>query len=469
MGPANLGCVAGRSAGGQLPRVLAIAVGVMVGATCSTVLAATELERLIQQMPGNSWLRVNTNQFWEVWTPPDQRPVSWISPASNISGWSGAAWDRSRRRLMIFGGDVGNERGNEVYYFDTTDLRWHRASLPSAMLESADKRPYAIDGTDNAPRSGESYDNLVYLENLDRLLVINASWNGPGFRREDAITRTGPYLWDPSRADPDMVGGTNGSQVNPIEHPEVVGGAMWENRDTWARFGLGGAGYSGVSAAIDENGVDVVYWGECPANGGRLHKFSFYDMDPLNDRWEIVGRSDGTFQQPGSGAYDSLRKAFVRISGPRIMYWNLETPGPTNYHVPIAPAFDGIEPWSLSELYGIDYDSVNDMFVLWAGSADVWWLEPPPRLGPDGWRARQVRPGGDPPPDPNGLSAPFTGVFGKWIYLPDERAFIGVVDGETGDVWVYRAPIDSRNGRSLPYTPVGSPDLIRQFMLQKRW
>ena len=31
----------------------------------------------------------------------------------------------------------------------------------------------------------------------------------------DGVTKTGPYLWDPSRAGANMVGGTTGSQVVP--------------------------------------------------------------------------------------------------------------------------------------------------------------------------------------------------------------------------------------------------------------
>ena len=46
------------------------------------------------------------------------------------------------------------------------------------------------------------------------------------------VRTTGPYLFDPSKADGSKVGGTTGSHVTRVApHPEIVGGNMWENRD----------------------------------------------------------------------------------------------------------------------------------------------------------------------------------------------------------------------------------------------
>ena len=58
--------------------------------------------------------------------------------------------------------------------------------------------PTAVDGIFNAPTSGESWDNVVYLENLDRMAVIAVSREGITFRRPDGQA-TGPYFWDPAK------------------------------------------------------------------------------------------------------------------------------------------------------------------------------------------------------------------------------------------------------------------------------
>ena len=86
-------------------------------------------------MPANSWQKLNLNTFQSVWTPFAQRPNHW-SPSSNISAWSGAAWDRGRGNLLIWGGDIGEEQGNEVYIFSGRTGLWSRGALPSQITST---------------------------------------------------------------------------------------------------------------------------------------------------------------------------------------------------------------------------------------------------------------------------------------------------------------------------------------------
>ena len=181
-------------------------------------------------MPPNSWQRINLNQFSDVWTPPSQRPTI-ESPSSNISAWSGAAWDSTRKNLLIWGGDIGNEEGNEVYIFNATTGLWSRGALPSQVTQ-VNGITQTVDGHMNSPVSGESWDNVIYLPNLDRMAVIAVSREGITFRTPDGAA-TGPYFWDPARADPNKVSGLTGSQVNPAAFPGVIGGEMWQNRDNF--------------------------------------------------------------------------------------------------------------------------------------------------------------------------------------------------------------------------------------------
>ena len=91
---------------------------------------------------------------------------------------------------------------------------------------------HTVDGVMNAPLSGESWDNVVFLKNVDRMAVIGVSRNGSYLARIQAPDLpTGPYFWDPAKADPNKVSGLTGSQVNPSAFPDVVGGQMWQNRD----------------------------------------------------------------------------------------------------------------------------------------------------------------------------------------------------------------------------------------------
>ncbi|HSX80005.1 MAG TPA: hypothetical protein VLQ80_15710, partial [Candidatus Saccharimonadia bacterium] len=74
------------------------------------------------------------------------------------------------------------------------------------------------------------YDNSLFLPISDRFLTFGgASFNlGNPYRRQtgpSTFSPTGPYLFDPTKADPNKVGGTTGSGVNPA----TPGGQMWQN------------------------------------------------------------------------------------------------------------------------------------------------------------------------------------------------------------------------------------------------
>ena len=91
----------------------------------------------IAAAPEGSWIKVNLNRFEDVWTPLPQRArvdgVPLGEPRKIIAAWSSMTWDPNRHHLIIWGGGHANYAGNDVYRFDAADLRWHRASLPSAV------------------------------------------------------------------------------------------------------------------------------------------------------------------------------------------------------------------------------------------------------------------------------------------------------------------------------------------------
>ena len=183
------------------------------------------IDDALGDMAANSWQRLNINSFASVMTPLAQRPTT-ASPNSNISAWSGAAWDRGRGNLYVWGGDdyPGGDEGNEVYIFSGKTGLWSRGSLPS-QVTSTNGIEHTVDGVMNAPLSGESWDNIVFLENVNRMAVIGVSKEGITWHDPSTARPTGPYFWDPAKADPNKVSGLTGSHVNPGAFPDVVGGA----------------------------------------------------------------------------------------------------------------------------------------------------------------------------------------------------------------------------------------------------
>ena len=137
----------------------------------------------IAEAPEGSWLKVNANRYEEVWTPVPQRAqvdgMAFGSPRKIITAWASMTWDSNRSQLIIWGGGHANYAGNEVYRFDAADLRWHRASLPSAVHAPFRRSAILHRGwRANAPISSHTYDNQEFLPQLDRFITFGgASYN----------------------------------------------------------------------------------------------------------------------------------------------------------------------------------------------------------------------------------------------------------------------------------------------------
>jgi hypothetical protein len=420
-----------------------------------TVLAPATQDALLERVtaaPEGSWLKVNTNPYEAVWTPTEQRaqvdgrPLG--EPSKIIKAWSSMAWDPNRRQLIIWGGGHANYAGNDVYRFDVATLRWQRASLPSAVYAPfGDRRFFAVDGPFNAPISSHTYDNQEFLPLADRFITFGgAAYNTGGpFLLDDGVTRTGPYLWDPSRAGAEMVGGTTGSQVNPAVFSDVVGGQMWSNRNAVVVNGIGasrpGPLRNGTSAYVFEQGVESILVSEGAETGGDLFRYRIVDIaDPALDRWELIGPGLKSYSDQGAGAYDPASRVYLRTarmsSRYGIVMWNVATPGPTNNPIKFVPA-DAAGLFVLSRLHGMDYDPRRKVFALWSGDGAVWHLKPPvsgPAFTATGWTVvpAPVSDAGAP-----ALSST-TGVLGKWKYIASYDVMLGLGGGDEGQIWIYK-------------------------------
>jgi hypothetical protein len=393
--------------------------------------------------PGN-WARLNINRFDSVWTPAGQLPTYRL-PQRIIAAWSSMAWDPNRGDLIFWGGGHANYDGNDVYRWRSSTLSWERAALPSQVVQISGDRYETIDGVMHSPISSHTYDNNEFLPIVDRFVAFGgAAWNtGNSFVLSDGVTRTGPYFWDPSRADPNKVGGLAGSQVNPAAYPDVLGGEMWENRD---RNRTGPYKYSmdGTTAYTEENGKDVIY-----LNWVDVWRYTVNDIaNPAADTIELVGINWDVGYGQGTGAYIPERKLYVRASG-RFGYWDLSKAGSENRGVSFTPTIVGGD-YGDGYSYGMDYDPVRKRFALWNGYGAVWYLTPPESLGATGWKLEKA-------PAPTSAApnfGPGYGVLGKWKYLPGYDVFIGVTDRDSGDIWVYRP-----TGTDISITPPTSTDI----------
>lgn len=441
--------------------------------------AAPELSGLLTIVSGmaeGEWRRVNLNNFSSVWTPADLRPMldqSNPPPSAIIGAWSGFAWDANRAALLLYGGGHANYRGNDVYLWRASTQLWERASLPSAMAQSSLGHWNAIDGVDKAPASAHTYDNTIFLPILDRMLVFGgaADANGGHYLTQTAAgtTRsTGPYLFDPSRAHPDKVGGSTGSHVQRVApYPDIVGGNMWSNRESWLNSSAASTPpvetlSNGCTGYAVENGRDVVYM----RTESRLYR---YEINALNNPAADVWKAAGRYYFGGSGdtstcGYDFVRKIFLSTHSTQpFIFWNLANPGPANLDTLVTPTDPtGEFPTLLSSgnirlrTCGLEFDPVRNDFKLWCGDGRVWTVTPPPVASATGWTiVKGSTPLGSVPSESLG-----TGILGKWKYVPNLDVFLGLADWVQGNIWIYkpRGWVNPASGTNLlPSVSIAAP------------
>ncbi len=438
------------------------------------------LKALLSGIPAGSWIKVNLNAFSSVWTPSERRPLmnlSNVTPSKIILAWSSFAWDPNRGDLWLFGGGHANYSANDVYRWRGTTRLWERASLPSEVNQDDRGTWKAVDGQFNAPMSAHTYDNNMFLPIIDRFLVLGgAAFNngGPFMVQVDinSSRRTGPYLFDPTKADGNKVGGTTGSHVKRVNpFPETVGGNMWQNRDLIVNVpsaapSLLGSNVNGCTGYAVENGKDVAY---VATGGGQLSLYRYVISNvntPSTDTWQKVGAYVlATLDDQPTCAYDPFMKVFLKkqkyLAGYSYFdYWDLNsatvkgqtkvTPvDPTGEFPTLLPtgAVNGIN----MRTAGMDFDLERRQYALWARDGRVWMIKPPPTLTADGsgWTiTKQVAPVGATPLDNDSAG----GVLGKWKYIPNVDAFMALHGINDGSVWLYK-PVGWKFGGPPPPPP----------------
>jgi hypothetical protein len=297
----------------------------------------------------------------------------------------------------------------------------------------------------------------MFFPHIDRFVVFGgAAFNsGTAWMRELTPTtnrRTGPFFFDPTRANANEVGGTTGSHVMRVApHPEIVGGNMWANRDIYVNIpgqpALPGAQVNGCTAYADENGKDVAYIGAWATGGStnlNLYRYTVNSLaSPQLDTFQTVGIFwNGTAGRTACGI-DPVHKLFVRIGGNAnpLIYWDLNTPGTNNKDVrvtPVDPTGEFASLLSTNQINmqecSLDFDPARSRFALWCGDGRVWMITPPGSPSATGWTIVK-----QPVPalaTPNGDVG--TGLLGKWKYIPNLDAFIGLQDALRGNIWIYK-------------------------------
>jgi hypothetical protein len=88
----------------------------------------------------------------------------------------------------------------------------------------------------------------------------------------------------------------------------------------------------------------------------------------------------------------------------------------------------------------MDYDGVRRAFAIWCTGREVWYLTPPDNFGDQGWTLARAPVLGSRFARHRwrANSTNFAGVLGKWKYARRFDAFLGVFEGDTGNVYAYK-------------------------------
>lgn len=400
--------------------------------------AFERLSSLLAATPEGGWVKASTNLFSDAWpTGADAVDPTRGWPGSVVRAWSSFAWDSTRGNLLLWGGGHANYVGNEMYVWDGTTGAWGRGSLPSRI----DANGFVLGGP--APQSAHTYDSNNYLPVNDMFLTFGgaAAPGGGWFQKTDGVnvSRAGPYMWDPTKANPTKVGGTTGSGWNTIDVAQ--GGNMWIDRQgqstgTEPQF-------VATTAYRTENGRDVIYLTADQAASGlpSLYRYTVGDVkNGGQDQWEKIGVSWNTSGYQNTGTIDNVHNLYIKTATVGSIYtsdltvWDLDKANATNPNsnpdIGINLINEDGSDFKMTPYYGIGYDSVNNAVLLWDGNdggGTVWSANV--ITGEDGkvgsnttWTVSQIESSTD--SHPHGSFE--AGVLGKWHYDSALNAFIAL-------------------------------------------
>jgi len=410
------------------------------------------LRQLLAATPSGGWVKASTNKYSDAWvTGAAATPPTPSGPDGIVRAWSSTAWDSTNGNLLLWGGGHANYAGNEMYVWNGSDGTWGRGSLASRVEPlGAGVGNYVVDNA--APQSAHTLDTNIYLPINKMFLTLGgASYNtGSNFEtNENGVPkRAGPWLWDPSKADPNKAGGTSGSGWDPAS----PGGNMWINRaDSFTGSQPPRYEY-GTTAYRAENGHDVVYVSSDLYASGRppLYRYTLGDVrNGGSDTWEMIGVMWDTVAYQGTAAIDLRNNLFVRTatSGGDLAIWDLSK---SNAADPSANRAVGVnlvtstgDPFIMNGDMAVSFDEASGQLVMWDGRdrGTVWsthaTFEASGSLAST-WVIDRLVSTTDQQPSGNFV----TGVLGKWDYVAELGAFVALNEydaaSKDAEVWFYK-------------------------------
>lgn len=445
--------------------------------TCSTgsIDPYGRLRALLNAAEPNTWVQANVNSFLDTVVSPSDLPVGGLgNSAAVVYAWSSFAWDDENGNLLLWGGGHANYEGNELYIWNGSSGNWGLGSLPSYVLQSDSS---LVIPSKDGPQSAHTYQNNCYLPNNKAFHTFQGAAAPSGGPMEEIVTysphvtrRVGSWSFDLSKADPNKVGGADGTGFDTSRLGSNAWNLHYDRIDSVGPlvYDLTAFSHVGSAAAIcDEDGVDVAYF-TLDAGGSGFPYWCRYEFGDIRsggrDTFSKIGNTSDGVIFDGFGVYDSTRGMFYRNSVPYASYGShdilaLDVLGRTTVGATtgITVIDEDSNPfhfndWTGSDWvrechYGCVYDPENDRLWFWRGDignpGKVYYIQLPAWSSGSGWATTTwtivaVDPAGSTPRGNH-----IQGVLGKMKYVKALGAFV-VMDSTTIDrlddpgVWFFK-------------------------------
>lgn len=439
------------------------------------------LRDLADAAPLYTWFKVNTTRYVDCQMPVGDRPFNFPGQYDHVKiihPWSSFAYDYDQGRILLWGGGHANYMGNQLYIWDGRTGEWELACLPSAVDSNPNTR-FIVDS--KAPQSSHTYHNNVWLKENNMFCTFGGAATPSGgppleyasSEDEDfagvGYRRVSPWLYDLTKTDPEKVGGSDGSGMNPAR----LGLNAWQHRrdnvptgewNTDAYPITKGGHASQAAISIHRDGKDYVIF-TMDGNSGfpAWYRWEFGDVRlGEDDQCIYLGKAGGHHITEGWMVHDTTRDlvyrnayAFGASPPAELVTKDPWVTGTTNADAGVRLVHSGSgDPFLMqkSEVsqecpYGAAYDETNDCIWLWSGvlpdTGVIYRINIPAYDTTTGWESTTwtvdtVVPQGT---RPYGQHA--TPLLGKLKYVPEVGALITLDspsnDGtRDADVWMFK-------------------------------
>ncbi len=355
-----------------------------------TCTALTPQSNAIDALPPGEWMEIPNSHLRDVFAPVN--PSLLGGPSGVVGAWSGGAFDTKRDRMIVWGGGHGDYYGNEIYVFDLNSLKWTRVNDPSFVEAGVAEFPSGY-YTDGNPVSRHTYNYLQYLPDpIDRF----CSFGGAGLWQSGqyGTSHVDCFNFDKNLWETQKFPDTPSAGIGANTAYDPVTQSLWQH---------GGYADTGMSRLDLKTGQWTQLWRPFTNAGYTLGYYRTSDLDPL-------------------------LKQFIAVGANKIITWDLNNIGPTNYGTEITTT----GPQNIVAASSPGFIYVPDLmaFVGWGGGKDLYKLD----LATKTWTTM--------PLSANSAATPPAvqsnwGTFGRMRYSPKKKVIV-LITGDSNNVLVYK-------------------------------